>query len=103
MEDVMKDIGVSVNIPAFTKGKSQLHPYELETTRWIANVRIHVERIIGLLRLKYTILNQRKFLISAISKVTNGCNVTVIDQIVTVCSALVNLCRPICVKENAEL
>ena len=37
-------------IPAFTKGKSQLDPVSVEKTRGIANVRIHVERVIGLLR-----------------------------------------------------
>ena len=43
-------------IPAFTKGKSQLDPVVVEKTRVIANVRIHVERVIGLFRGKYTIL-----------------------------------------------
>ena len=42
-------------IPAFTKGKSQLDPVDVEKTRGIANVRIHVERVIGLLHRKYTI------------------------------------------------
>ena len=37
-------------IPAFTKGKNQLDPFDIEKTRGIANVRIHVERVIGLLR-----------------------------------------------------
>ena len=46
----------SLNIPAFTKGKSQLDPIDVEKTRKIANVRIHVERVIGVLRQKYTIL-----------------------------------------------
>ena len=43
-------------IPAFTKGKKQLDPLDVEKTRGIANVRIHVERVIGLLQRKYTIL-----------------------------------------------
>ena len=43
-------------IPAFTKGKAQLGPVDVEKTRGIANVRIHVKRVIGLLRNKYTIL-----------------------------------------------
>lgn len=53
IEEELKTRGVELNIPAFTKGKSQLHPRELEETREIANVRIHVERIIGQLRLKF--------------------------------------------------
>ena len=44
-------------IPAFTRGKDQLDPVDVEKTRGIANVRIHVERVIGLLRRKYTILS----------------------------------------------
>ena len=47
-----------LSIPAFTKGKNQLDPTDLEKTRGIANVRIHVhvECVIGLLRQKYTVL-----------------------------------------------
>ena len=33
----------SLVIPAFTKGKSQLDPIDVERRRWIVNVRIHVE------------------------------------------------------------
>ena len=47
-----------LNIPAFTKGKDQLDSVDVEQTRKIATVRIHVERIICLLRPKYTILQQ---------------------------------------------
>ena len=43
-------------IPAFNKGKKQLSAQEVEETRKIANVRIHVERVIGLVRRKYPIL-----------------------------------------------
>ena len=45
-----------LSIHAFTKGKSQLDPVDVERTRGIANVRIHVERVIGLLHRKYTFL-----------------------------------------------
>ena len=43
-------------IPAFTKGKTLLDPVDLEKTRGITSIRIHVERVIGLLCRKYTIL-----------------------------------------------
>ena len=55
-------------IPAFTKGKSQLDPVFVEKTRVIANVRIHVERVIGLFRGKYTIVEGTRltdFLVSS--------------------------------------
>ena len=46
----------NLHVPAFTKGKYQLSALEVEETRPIANVRIHVERMIGLVCQKYTIL-----------------------------------------------
>ena len=81
-------------IPAFTRGKDQLDPVEVEETRNIANVRIHVERIIGLLRRKYTILSgilPIDFLISSSTGSQEGA-IPMIDRILNVCSALVILC-----------
>ena len=43
----------NMSIPAFTRGKTQLDAIEVEQTRHIANVRIHVERLIGNIRQKY--------------------------------------------------
>ena len=79
-------------IPAFTKGKSQLDPVDVEKTRGIANVRIHVERVIGLLRRKYTVLEGT--LPTDFHNSANG-EVPMIDRILRVCAALVNLCPPI--------
>ena len=80
-------------IPAFRRGKDQLDPVEVEETRSIANVR-NVERIIGLLRRKYTILSgilPIDFLISSPNGSQEGA-IPMIDRIINVCSALVNLC-----------
>ena len=78
-----------VKIPAFTRGKKQLSPLEVEATRKIAHVRIHVERVIGLVRNKYTILRD----ILPVDYLQNETNqVPLIDKIVTVCCALSNLC-----------
>ena len=57
--DIQDSCGIycgRLQIPSYTKGKPQLSPVEIETTRSIANVRIHVERVIGCVRQKYTIL-----------------------------------------------
>ena len=45
-----------VKVPAFTKGKKQLVGMDVESTRRTVAIRIHVERVIGLLRNKYKIL-----------------------------------------------
>ena len=48
-------VGVTVEIPAFTKGKKQLSSFDVERSRKLVSVRLHVELFIGLLRKKYTI------------------------------------------------
>lgn len=83
-----------VAIPAFTHSKDQLDPVDVEGTRGIANVRIHVEQVIGLLRRKYTILNgilPIDFLNSNPSG-SQEASTPMIDRIINVCVALVNLC-----------
>ena len=37
----------TLHIPSFTRGCSQLSPMDVEATRKLANVRIHIERVIG--------------------------------------------------------
>lgn len=81
-------------IPAFTRGKDQLDPVDVENTRGIANVRIHVERVIGLLRRKYTIFSGI-LPIDFLQCNPNGSqeeSTPMIDRIINVCAALVNLC-----------
>ena len=77
-------------IPVFTKGKSQLDPLSVEKTRGIANVRIHVERVIGLLRQKYTILQSTLPIDYLMSTRSSSC--PLVDRMVRVCCALTNLC-----------
>ena len=45
-----------LKIPEFTRGKSQLELKLVDETRKIVAVRIHVDRVIGLLRNEFTIL-----------------------------------------------
>ena len=57
--DIAESVGfycAEIKIPAFTKGKKQLSGADFESTRRIASDWIHVERVIGLVRNKYTIL-----------------------------------------------
>ena len=82
-----------VKIPAFTRGKPQLSQMELDTTRELAHVRIHVERVIGLLKQKYAFL--RGELPINVIKCDSSSEYSMIDKIVTVCCALCNVCEPI--------
>lgn len=79
-----------VKMPAFTKGKRQLSALDVEQTRRIASVRIHVERVIGNVRNKYKILQDILPLDYLIKKDAN--DFTTIDKITTVACALTNLC-----------
>ena len=79
-------------IPPFTKGKKQLSQVEVDTARQLSSVRIHVERVIGLLRNKYTIL-QSTLPINMI--MCAGSENSAIDKIVFICSALCNCCKSV--------
>ena len=82
--------GATVKIPAFTKGKRQLDAIDVEQTRMIASVRIHVERVIGNVRNKFTILQDILPLDYLIRK--DDSNYSTIDKIALVACALSNLC-----------
>ena len=63
-----------LKISHFTRGKTQLDKKNIDGTRDLASVRIHVESVIGLLRNKYTIL-QKIIPIKIIMKKSDGtCN-----------------------------
>ena len=91
--DIAEDVArmqATLQIPAFTNGCLQLLPKDIEDTRRLANVRIHVERVIGATRQRYSIL-MSTLPISFVKPAAIGENPT-IDKIVLVCSALNNLC-----------
>ena len=81
--------GAQLVIPSFTRGKKQLKPEDVELTRRIANVRIHVERVIRSIKEKYSLLNRTlpiDFLLN------RDKSFITLDKIVLICCALVNLC-----------
>ena len=94
--DIKDSVGLycaTVTTPAFTKGKKQLSGIEVEQTRRIANVRIHVERVIGNVRKKYSLLNMCQP-IDFVSRKPNE-DITTLDKIVTVACSLNNLCNSV--------
>ena len=80
-------------IPAFTRGKSHLSAKEVEVSRKIASVRIHIERVIGLLKNRYTISQGILPLRLLKSIKDEGVSATFAncDKIFTVRAALTNL------------
>ncbi|XP_051998973.1 uncharacterized protein LOC127655287 [Xyrauchen texanus] len=50
-------VGATLKIPAFTRGHHQFNAKNVEQTRKLAHVRIHMERVIGCMRSKFNILN----------------------------------------------
>ena len=84
-----------LHLPAFTRGKDQLSALEVEETRKIANVRIHVERAIGAMKQKFSIL-QSILPIDFVMKRTNEpCPLVDRIRVVRVSCALCNLCESV--------
>lgn len=77
-----------IKIPPFTKGKKQLEKVQVDWSRELSILRIHVERVIGVLKQKYTLL-QSTLPISFIANRDQGA--AAIEKLIRVCCALVNL------------
>lgn len=92
--------GAKLLIPAFTRGQTQLSSHDVTLTRKIANLRIHVERVIGLVRNKYKILKSI-LPVEMLSQKGDG-DLAPIDKIVHVCCALTNLCPSIVVHPDVH-
>lgn len=72
--------GVTLRMPAFTKGKKQLSAKEVVSSRKLAHVRIHVERVIG--RMKTFLFLQTCVQVNQLH---------LLDDVVTIIGALHNL------------
>ena len=80
-------------ILSFTKGKKQLSSKEVETSRQIATVRIYVERVIGLIKNRYRIIDGTLpiTLLKSLLDEADDCEIANIDKVFTVCAALVDM------------
>ena len=92
-EEMAVSCGAHLIIPSFARGKKQLSAQEVENSRKIASVRIHIERIIGLMKNRYSIL-QGTLPIKVIKSVKDEAqrsDKSNIDKLVLTCAILVNL------------
>ena len=77
-------------IPAFIKRKQLLDPIDVEKTIEIVQVRIYVERVIGAVRNKYTMLQSTAH--SSLLTCKDDNDVMPLGKIIKVCCALRNVC-----------
>ena len=75
------------------QAKKQLTEINVEQTRRITNVQIHVERVIGNVRKKYSFLSLCQLIDFLNQK--SGEDITTLYKIVTVCCSFNNLCHSI--------
>ena len=93
IHDDLAICGARLDIPSFTKEKTQLSRAEVEKSRQLARVRIHVERVIGQMRKKFKIL-QGTLPLSLVKRPTDR-GVATIDKILVVTAALTNLSQSV--------
>ncbi len=93
IENEVNSVGAYLVTPSFKqRGVKQLQYWDIEATRNIASVRIHVERVIGVIRNKFTILSKEQP-ISALMKDSTMDLEKSYNKILTVCCALFNICK----------
>ena len=77
--DIAEEVALmqaSLHIPPFTKGLSQLSPVDVEKSRKLANLRIHIEWVIGATRQRFSLI------INSSIKKSSPDNIPVVDKMV---------------------
>ncbi|XP_026125674.1 uncharacterized protein LOC113107400 [Carassius auratus] len=82
-----------VKTPTVSNGHAELEVKDVEETRAIAHLRIHVERVISVVHNKFKILHSTVPVHLLVK--CEGENLMSLDKIVTVCCALTNMCKSV--------
>ena len=92
-EDLATECSAQLILPAFTKGRKQLSAQDVEMSRSLASVRIHVERVIGLMKSRYSILQGTLpiQLVNSRKLESEDAILSSVDKIVRSCAILTNL------------
>ncbi|XP_006813943.1 uncharacterized protein LOC100370794 [Saccoglossus kowalevskii] len=92
-DDFATICSVELIIPAFTKGLKQLSASQVELSRQKSSICIHTERVIGLLKNSYTILQGTLpiHIVKSLKYEADDAKVASIDRLLRVCAVLVNL------------
>ena len=91
--ELVANYQAEAKLPSFTKGKKPLSWKDVQESRELAQVRIHVERLIGMVKSKYSILGG--ILPIGFIRGRDCTDMTTADKVMVICCALVNLCEPI--------
>lgn len=101
-EDFATICSAQLLTPAFTKGKKQLCAADVEASRKLSSVRNHIERVIGLMKNRYTILKGTMPIrcVQRFKDEALGSHLASCDKIVIVCAALTNMGESIVFKDQ---
>jgi hypothetical protein len=101
-EDFAVTCSAELIIPSFTRGKKQMEARDVEKSRKIARVRVHIERVIGALKRRFRILQGVIPIrsIKSMKEESQESSLTSFDKILRVCAALVNLGPSVIIKDN---
>lgn len=94
IQDEVEATGAVLKMPCFIRNGNQLHPTEVEESRYTSSIRIHIERIISVLRQKFNICSDIAPM-SAVSKQNDLFDKDFYNIIVFICCSIINLCPPV--------
>lgn len=104
-DDFAVQCSAELIIPAFTRGKQQLEAADVEKSRNMSRVRVHIERVIRLLKRRFRILQGVMSIRSLKSSKNESEELQLanVDKVIRACAMLVNLGDSIVVKPTCSL